>query len=81
MPKNKDAIEKSELTTQDIPEVKESENVGGESYSVVNTKISKEDLIKDGWVQQTKAPFLDVDGKSKLIFQKKSFYKFLEVSA
>ena len=68
--------------SDDVLVTEEVENiVAGEDYSVIETKITKQDLESDGWVQETKEPFVDVDGKSKLLFHKTSFYKYLEAES
>lgn len=68
----------SDVATEEVENIAENA-VAGENYDIIETKLSKLDLEKDGWAQETKEPFLDVDGKLKLLFHKKSFYKYLEV--
>ena len=79
MAKNKTSEIKEEVET--IIEEPESTTVAGEDYSIIETKATKEELEKDGWVQETSEPFVDVDGKSKLLFHKKTFYKYLEAES
>ena len=76
------AVSEIEETVETVIEepTLEPTTVGNEEYSIIETKCTKAQLEEDGWVQETKEPFVDVDGKSKLLFHKKSFYKYLEVN-